>query len=821
MSWHSAIRSRWARTTGRNELSRARAPLGRYAAALFVASAVLFSTPAGGLLHSAAGAVTPPVACPGGVSQCVTITIPSSCTSSCPTVTVGPTTNVGNGEYVYLSMQNFPPTDSVRIAFCPITNPPTIVPGGDPQCAYGLDPEQVIVNPIVVPVTPAGTVGASYPTQFDASGQGNKPIGASPIISNNNPKTPFFCDNGPDYCGIEVEDLPGGNLATTESMSNTAIAPITFATIGSGCPKTDPLVSSDSAYSLEHFLPAAVDATCSKDSGVSDLNTANNTGQVVNSLVSGNTPLVFTDEPQNATEQSELAKLKVRYIPVAVSATVVAFLAGDYNSSASQPYPVSAYNLTPNMVAGLISSGYSQGYNSDLIMPPLVCKQIYLCGTKPGDTTTPANYDTFDFLNPVPSGVNGPQAYGMFFSSTESGSSYQVTDWLCSAPNPPFTVTVNLKVNRKPVPTPVQVTDQNTASKTLTTAPPAGIAWPPVNDPSAKWPYPTCNPYPTLPVLAASTGQYSFDSTPALQAYRIRGYAYNGGAQPPPGSRTLAGFGAMDWSEAAYFGLNSSSMQNAAGNFVAPSQASIDAALADATSGSNGVLKYNYSNPSDAAAYPMPLVTYAAVSTSASLSAASAQAEGDLLTNLVCYSHAGGSLALPAGYVPLPDSLYNTARAEISAAFPNTEKTCNGPTPRLPSSPGGSKGPGHKGPGGSPGSTGSKGSSGSGYSSGQPKVTTNIRLRLGVTPTTAVPAVTASGGTHITRSTTPTGTTPTPASKGPGRGFAPTILALAEGTERFILAGLGGAALLGLIVGPLVVLAPRARRKLLRAHSKA
>ena len=571
----------------------------------------------------------------------MTVTIPCQ-SSACPTVTVGPTADVGDGEYVYLSMQDFPTADSVRVAFCPTTNPPTIVSGGDPQCAYGLDPEQVIVNPIVVPVTPDGTVGASYPTQLDPSGQDNAPIGASPIISNDDPKTPFFCDNGPDYCGIEVEDLPAGDTATPESTSNTAIVPISFAALGGGCPKSDPLVSTDSAYSLEHFLPGAVDATCGKDSGVADLNTANDTGQVVNSLVSGATQLGFTDEPQNSAEQAELSKLDIHYIPVAVSATVMAFLAGDYNQNDSQPFPVSTYNLTPNMVAGLISSAYSQGYNSDIIMPPLVCKQIYECGTKPGDTTTPPDYDTFDYLNPVAPDVNGPDAYGMFFSSTESGSSYQVTDWLCSAPNVPFTVTVPLKVKGEPVPTPVQVTDPNTAPTTLTTAPPAGVAWPPVNDPTATWPYPKCQPYPTLPVLAASSGQYSFDSTPALQAFRIRSYAYAGGARPPPGTEhTLAGFGAMDWSEASYFGLNSANIQNAAGIFVPPSQSSIDAALADATSGPNGILQYSYDNSSDAAAYPMPLVTYALVSTK-SQPAATAQAEGDLLTNLVCYSHAGG-----------------------------------------------------------------------------------------------------------------------------------------------------------------------------------
>ena len=68
--------------------------LGPIAVAAFLMSAMLFSTPGGGVLHSAASADTPVANCPGGVSQCVSVT-PSGCTSSCPTVIVGPTTNVG------------------------------------------------------------------------------------------------------------------------------------------------------------------------------------------------------------------------------------------------------------------------------------------------------------------------------------------------------------------------------------------------------------------------------------------------------------------------------------------------------------------------------------------------------------------------------------------------------------------------------------------------------------------------------------------------------------------------------------------------------
>ena len=809
------------------------------AAALFIASAVLFSTPLSGVLHSAAGAATSvsgttiesgsssdPSDCPGGVSQCETFQIPCG-TSTCPTIVAGPTLNVGNGEYVYLSMSNFPVGDDVRVALCPITDPPQIVPTGNPSCSYGIDSEQVSLTPIKVPVTADGTLGASFPTQVDPSGEDNPPIAADDLVSTapGQGLKSFYCDDGPDYCGLEVEEFPSLKPGNTETTSNTAIIPLSFAAQSNGCPSSDPLIDTSSAYSLEHFIPAAVDSTCRGDSGVADLNTATENGEVIDSFTQGGSNIIFSDDPQDPAQIAALSGLHYRYVPIAVSATVVAFLGGDYLAPelGSEQFPISSYKLTPNMVAGLITSDYSQGYGSDLMMPPLVCKDIAGCGK----TTTAANFDTFDYLNPVPANVNGPLDYGMFFSSSNSGASYQVSNWACDAPNVPFTVTIPLLEDGKGVPTQVQVTDDHTAQKTMIVAPEAGIAWPPPNDPTAPWPYTACKPYDTLPVLAASSGQYSFASSPALQAKALRGFAYGGSGQPAflSGGQTLLGFGAMDWSEASYYGLNSASLQNASGNFVTPSESSIDAALSDATTSSDGVIQYNYdaSNPD---AYPMPLVTYAIVST-ATQPAATQQAEGDLLTNLVCYSNAGGSKAtpLPTGYVPLPQNLYQQARTEISQMFPYSEKSCNGPTPALPTNTKPGAGKSHtngsgSGTGGSGSGSDTGGSTGSGSSTGSAPSSPSSSSRLGVGATVA-----SAGGIGNAKSSAKTksssvtrgskGNTPAPA-KGPGKGFEPVILAVAEGAERWIVAGLGAAALLGLIIGPLVVLAPRARRKLLR-----
>ncbi len=79
-------------------------------------------------------------------------------------------------------------------------------------------------------------------------------------------------------------------------------------------------------------------------------------------------------------------------------------------------------------------------------MPPLDCANLVGCPVKksqPNLLQNESKFDTFDLLNPVTAGVQGPQQFGIFDSNVSSGATYQATDWLCSAPNTPYTVSVN------------------------------------------------------------------------------------------------------------------------------------------------------------------------------------------------------------------------------------------------------------------------------------------------------------------------------------------------------------------------------------------
>jgi uncharacterized membrane protein YgcG len=742
---------------------------------LLAASLIVVMSPPSSSRASALGAVSSsaPVSCPEGVSSCVSVTIPPSCTSLCPTIVAGPTTDLGEGQYVYLSMSNFPRGDTVRIAYCPTDAADTVV--SNPECAFGSS--SYALNPFTVPVTSNGTAEASAQTQYDPPGPDVAPIPSSPIV-NGPPPSSFFCDNGAQLCALEVTDdgpplVPPSN--PTDTTSNTAIIPLNFNTGLSGCPTSDPVLFTDSSYSVEHLLPAAVDSSCVGSKGTIAVNTAFDSQTATTDVASGGAPVDFTDDPSDPQLQQILRKGSAgpfAYIPVAVSATVMAFHAASYEPVQGVSFPISSFALTPNMVAGILTTTYFGATPLDSLIPPLVCKQLVGCNSE-----TEGNFNTFNLLDPVANGLEAPVDLGAFFSSTASGASYQLTNWMCSAPNSTFDVTVREVGSRAPQQIPVR--DRHVPAKTLTTPPEFSPFW---NGTASQWPYPQCVPYSTLGTLNPGTvAGYTPAVTPALQAKAMRGY--------PVGGQSLhAAFGAMDASEAVYNGLNIAALMNAAGNFVLPSTSSVDAALNDATANADGTLSFNYDNTGDAGAYPMPMVTYAVVPTSP-LPATQAKSLRNLLTNIVAYTHAGGgSVPFPGGYFPLPDNLYNQATAAIANDIHAAPSSSHG---------GGGNGPG----------SGSGGSGAFGGGSGIPGRTLGIgaTFESGGFSSPSGPSASSSGH-HSDRG----------GNGGPigHRLFQFLSVPLLIGDGRFILPVLLGIAGALVVIGPLCFFFPNVRRRI-------
>ena len=636
--------------------------------------------------HSAsAGAAS--VCAPDGNNGClVTLPCPVGQSTNCPTIDVAPNTGVSDGQYVFVTAKNFDPTTSIRVAFCSVNSSAT-----DPTCLNGNWETQLLIPTAVpVPANPATSnlTTLSYPVFLDPSGQGNNLIPAHDLINKNGTLPGFNCDNTTDPCELVVTDEPGQGNNTgngpTITADNSAVVPITFAAQSAGCPSADPQVNVASSYSLQHFLPAAVKATCAQSDGVTAINVSQADDAVTSDFTGGNATVSFVDNAADPSQDGALLGKGYAYIPIALSGTTESFLAGE--SVKGQSFPIDSYNLTPNMVAGLVTSLYQEPQGS--VSPPpkphfeladnlvaalsadgITCADLVGCPSTKSKTKQLAyevKYDAFDLSNAPPAGVTAPASFGSFNANTSSGASYQATSWVCSAPNTPFDVSV-AEVG-KTGPTTVKVTDTNLAPTTLTSAPIGSSIWPPYA--GASWVYPNCSGYSTLPALSATATNFGAAESPDLQAKAMRAWCYGGGVTPVPvnAATPCAAFGLMDTSQAEFYGLSTASLENASGNFVAPSQSSLEAAASAFTPcpGNDlacpaGTYSINYAN-SAPTAYAMPNITYALVPTG-TLSHDEGTAVKNLLTNLVTYSH---SASLPTGYAPLPDSIYNAALADIS-----------------------------------------------------------------------------------------------------------------------------------------------------------
>jgi hypothetical protein len=660
-----------------------------------------------------------PVCQDGGLSGC-TASLPCS-TSTCPTAQLSQTAGLSDGQYVEVTATNFPSGDTLRIALCS-----TLTSTTDPVCIEG-QWENDTYGPVAAPVIPTpdgtNTTAVAVPVFYQAGGEDNTPIPGKKVTGGFAPLTSFYCDDMSDPCALEITEETGtGNnadSATLDSSSNTLVYPLTYEVVGSGCSSTDQTVNTESSYSLEHFIPTAVDATCGDAKGVIDVNTTTDNQDVASDFASSGTEIGFIDAPNDpSVEGALLGNGQFAYIPIAVSGTAVGSLG--VVSAGDTAYNFANYDMTPTMVAGMITDNFDntagQGVPDDFTPYTIQDGDNLIGGLTTGNPSVPCSnlvgctptgkgkvklkqemaYLPFNapiLLNPgtegsPPQGAQPAGAFGSFNSSVSSGSSYQATDWICNAPKTAFTVDVNEVVpTTGSNPVPISVTDPNLASTTLTTASPDGNTL-----------FPSCQATSDIPTLSSLSSGYSPSEAPQLQAKSMRSWAYGGGQVPSPGSPDGSygggvALGIMDSSEASFYGLDTASLENAEGQFVAPTASGLEAAEADLTACTvasltcpAGTYRVDYSTQTDGA-YPMPDVTYAIVPTTPQQPQV-ATAMTDLLTNLITYSHS--SPTLPKGYAPLSDTLYQAALSDIPADITSAPVTTptTGTTPPTTTSSG-------------------------------------------------------------------------------------------------------------------------------------
>ena len=727
---------------------------------VMVAAAVVGGVTSASAPHAAA-ALTPAssVAAPPCPTGYTCVTLPCG-TGTCPTVEAGPTSDLGTdpAQYAFVKLYGFPSGDSPEIALCADTVP---LSTSAPLCSTG-------PAPVYAPIFSDGTGFITYQVIEDEKGPGQTAISGE-VLGDDAQKGTFYCDDGPDLCSLVVFDQGLDGLSSPDA-SNAAVIPVTYEANSGGCPSAT-LVNTESDFGMEGLVGAANRSGCTGSSKAIAFNTALNSSSAVSALGTGSVQIAFTDDPQAPDEQSVLGGSKSHYalIPVAASADVLGFAANiqGFPPNNHALYPQTTFEVTPNMVAGMSTTIYNGVGDADLLagvkclnpgIPPP--KKIDPC---PGE----------EVLNGI-SSFQPEQSYTTYVRSDTSGVTDELLHWLCAAPDETVPIAGN------------NATETDTAAQVL-----ESTKW---SDSSLDGTCPQTDQFPGLALPAVLDA----DVNPENQAKAL--YSQIALADPP----RQAGFAVMNWYEALYYGLNPAALQNAAGQFVNPSEASVDAALEDAAANSDGTLAFNYADTSDLTAYPEPVVFYAAVSTTPEV-ASQATAIKEVLDNIVALTGSPGSASLPAGIVPLPASLTTLAKADIAKDIV-----------ALPPSGGGGKPGGGGGGGGSTHRSGGGSQTGSGgqTSSGSPGTTVGSTGNGGSSSTGSkvgqkvdVHTTSASGdGRGVQKQHAPSP---------PSRGVFHAIqVALAAPEWRWLLGAMLIVGAIAVAAGPLLLLAQRLRRGL-------
>ena len=370
--------------------------------------------------------------------------------STCPTVNIDPVNDVESGQYLFLKATDFPVGDTIRVALCSTSTVYSPDPS-DPFCLHGTWIGQVQTR-VQVPVADAASTDdltqISMPVFQEQSGDGNTPLPSSDILGNHQTGPGIFCDDTTDPCAVDVtlEQGVGTQVGNGPAMSstNTLSFPITFTAGASGCPSTDPTVQVDGSYSVEHFMPSAVDATCSGSKGVVALDTTNDNESIIKDFIAGNTSVAFLDTPSDPSAEAQLVGQVVRLDPDRRVRDVGGFPRRRGRSRRALPHrqlqpharhAVRDHHIGLRAAEGLADhrqGGRIPGYSDNLIAgmaqldPPVTCTNLVGCYQKKKklrylEVLNELQYDTFDMLNPVGTGVTGPGSLGSFMSNVANG----------------------------------------------------------------------------------------------------------------------------------------------------------------------------------------------------------------------------------------------------------------------------------------------------------------------------------------------------------------------------------------------------------------
>jgi len=380
------------------------------------------------------------------------------------------------------------------------------------------------------------------------------------------------------------------------------------------------------------------------------------------------------------------------YAPVGISAAAFAYWLD--STKIGQSYP-SGVQMNPRLMAKELTQSYTYGF---ACVPPKKPPPIIPSGCDPnvmGDKASLLADPEFKALNPAVKNLysGGPPAMVPTVEGDASDLTWELTRWIGAD----TTATQFLAGHFDPYGQHVNTTYLGTTypTNTIQAADPTGVqffSFLPTPTPDKASFYESLNWWPGLDWNNPQPNPCGKPGFPACSY----------GAQPAetPGRRELAAI--TNNADATAFLMPVAALENHAGKYVLPTQASMAAAVSAMTTASNGITKDDNTTTTNPAVYPLTLVSYAMVPTGG-ISHQMAVKIAQWLTFVANAGQVQGSVPgqLPLGYLPLPTSM---RQQTLKAAYAVLHQTGNHGSH---GSPGGGSGSGS-------GSGSGNGSSGSG-----------------------------------------------------------------------------------------------------------
>lgn len=489
---------------------------------------------------------------------------------------------------------------------------------------------------------------------------------------------------------------PGNtSLATLQTIDapyawkNHVAIPITFAPSGATCPLGDAGLTSVGSPLSERAITSWQPAACQGTTSVNIDYTAVGEAQGRAQFLAGSMDVGLTTLPADPAVTSAHA---YTYAPIDVGAISVSFHVDD----AVTQQPITSMKLNARLVAKLLTESYG-GFGTVAPGAPV----------GPGNPATVGNPKTifadpeFTALNPGPAWP-GTNPTNPIVVSGNTDLMWELTRWVASDP------AAVAFLNGTPDQSGMHV---NTNFK--------GISYP-ISSLELRDPY-TPDTYAFVPIDGLALVARSLVVNQPSAANPIVDpvtHTHLKVARQDPGARALIAF--VDSASAAAFNFPNAALKNASGKYLLPTADAMSAAVTAMTVNANKLTRQANFASTDPAVYPLTMVGYAMVPTSATAPAK--------ITNIVRFLDfaAGpgqqpslGLGGLPAGFLALPAELLAQTKAASTAvqAQSGTKPASPSPTPsttRAPTTPSSSGG----GSNGSSGASSNTGGSSTGTTSG-------------------------------------------------------------------------------------------------------